>query len=103
MPCCHEHKLHCGKKNDDLVNTETAAPTSEPIEGTEEEAGILNDEQRERLNRCAWLKDTLKSKRLTDTIDGILNGTDRSAELKKCRQNPEFESFVLSLLQEINS
>lgn len=107
VSCCHQHKLSCGKNNE----THSASTPSETnpsaqiqlsVEGEGEEEGILTDDQRERLSRSSWLQDTLKSKRLTDTIDGILDGTDRSAELKRCRQNPEFEAFVLRLLEEIS-
>ena len=101
VSCCREHRALC----EPTTQTETENPVSKtepPTESSSDTSGLLSGSQRERLEQSSWVREVLRSKRLTAAIDGILDAEDRSAELKRCRQNPEFESFVLGLLSELN-
>lgn len=59
---------------------------------------ILSDLERQKLRNSELVKSQLRSKRLVSDLMKIDSAEDRQEELKRARNNPEFEQFVNTLL-----
>jgi hypothetical protein len=112
--CCSAHKLSCS-------NAEKQRPQSEGngddggkverqalIEGVkgEEILGhknslnerILTETEKQKLRSSELIRSQLRSKRLVSDLLKIDTAEERQEELKRARNNPDFEQFVNTLL-----
>jgi hypothetical protein len=127
--CCKMHKESCSERAiciDPVSSSSSSNPQNAiPVSEVESEVSILQpdgnitkketlpsnsarslltEEQKENLRKCKYLTDSLKSKRLRDTITSIDSAEDRLAALRKLtKRDPAFHEFTVKLKEGLST
>jgi hypothetical protein len=97
--CCTAHKQHCSKPE---LGKNDATTLNTQLDNGNDNISVLSLNQKQSLKRSREIKSYLISTRLRKKLCSIDSSANRQIELRKARENPEFEEFVQVLLQSIN-
>jgi hypothetical protein len=86
----------------------TAETSGVPLQGEEankhDSSGqfrLLSEDEKQKLLSNEEITAAIRSKRLRDDLDTIDSAKNRTAALRRARNNPEFEEFVQKMLKSI--